>query len=105
VAKWLHLSVRVSVRKKSSLDSELANRVKSILVEVEVAPDSACANKSIIDMHIPQGVVISMIHRNNSYIIPEGKTQFKQGDRVSIMADSIDSLNAFYKNAGLKGGT
>jgi cell volume regulation protein A len=100
VAKMLNLSVPVSIRKKSTLDSELANKVKSILIEVDVKPGYKCIEKSIIDLSIPKGNVITMIARNGAYIQPEGNTVIKAGDKLSILSDSVESLQSFYKNIG-----
>jgi cell volume regulation protein A len=100
VAKLLNLSVPMSIRKKSTLDSELANKVKSIMIEVDVKPGYKCINKSIIDLAIPKGNVISMIHRGDTYIQPEGDTVINEGDKLSILSDSVDSLHNFYRNIG-----
>lgn len=100
VAKLLKLSVPVSIRKRSTLDSELANKVKSIMIEIEVKPGFNCINKSIIDLSIPKGNIISMISREDSYIQPEGNTVIREGDKLSILSDSVDALQNFYKNLG-----
>lgn len=100
VANLLHLAVPVSIRKKSTLDSELANKVKSIMIEVDVKSGYKCINKSIIDLAIPKGNVISMISRDGTYIQPEGETVIKEGDKLSILSDSVDALHQFYKNIG-----
>lgn len=103
VAKLLNLAVPMSIRKKSTLDSELANKVKSIMIEVDVKPGYKCINKTIIDLAIPKGNVVSMIHRGENYIQPEGDTVIKEGDKLSILSDSVDSLHNFYKNIGFHG--
>jgi cell volume regulation protein A len=100
MARLLNLAVPVSIRKKSTLDSELANKVKSILIEVDVKPGYKCINKSLIDLAIPNGNVISMISRDGSYIQPEGDTVIKEGDKLSILSESVDALHHFYKNIG-----
>ncbi len=101
VSRVLHLTVPVSIRKKSTLDIELANKVKSILVELEVNASFKCANKSIIDITLPKGILISMISRGESYLQPEGSTVILVGDKLSILADSIDALQGFYKSIGV----
>ncbi len=103
VAKLLNLAVPTSIRKKSTLDSELATKVKSIMIEVEVKPGYRCINKSIIDLSIPKGNVISMIARGDLFIQPEGETLIKQGDKLSILSDSVEALQSFYKNIGFHG--
>ncbi|NJK97288.1 MAG: hypothetical protein HC905_22395 [Bacteroidales bacterium] len=44
-----------------------------------------------------------MIHRSDIYIQPEGDTIIKEGDKLSILSDSVDSLHNFYKNIGFHG--
>jgi cell volume regulation protein A len=101
VARLLKLSVPVSIRKRSTLDSELANKVKSILIEIDVKAGYHCIDKSIIDLTIPMGNIISMIKRGDTYIQPEGNTIIREGDKLSILSDSVDALQNFYKNIGL----
>jgi potassium/hydrogen antiporter len=103
LARVLKLSVPVKIRKKSRLDSELANKVKSILVEIEVKDGYNCVNKAIVDLTIPSGNIISMIARDDSYIQPEGNTVILAGDKLSILSDSVESLQNFYRNLGYLG--
>lgn len=103
LASALKLSVPVNIRKKSRLDSELANKVKSILVEIEVKEGYRCVNKPIVDLTIPSGNIISMIARGDSYIQPEGNTVILAGDKLSILSDSVESLQNFYRNLGYLG--
>ena len=101
IAKLLKLSVPVNIRKRSTLDSELANKVRSILIEIEVKPGYHCIDKSIIDITIPKGNIISIIKRGEAYIQPEGDTIIREGDKLSILSDSVDALQNFYRNIGL----
>jgi Trk K+ transport system NAD-binding subunit len=47
------------------------------------------------------GNIISMIKRGDTYIQPEGNTIIREGDKLSILSDSVDALQNFYKNIGL----
>ena len=83
------------LRKKSTVDIELANKVKSIHLEIELKTDSFCNGKSLVDIEIPPGVGLSLIERNGQFWIPDGKTIFQEGDKLTVIADSVDSLQRF----------
>jgi cell volume regulation protein A len=102
LAKYLHLAVPISLRKKSTVDIELANKVKSILIELDVLPEYQCAGKLIVELHLPEGIVISMLNRNNKFFVPQGSTQVMVGDKLTIMADSVKSLQEFYRRLGVE---
>ena len=94
-AKKLSLSIPAELRKKSSVDIELANKVKSIHLEIELKSDSFCNGKSLVDIDIPPGVGLSLIERNGQFWIPDGQTIFHEGDKLTVIADSVDSLQRF----------
>lgn len=94
-SKLLRLSVPVNVRKKSKLDVELANHVRSINLEVEITENSFCNGKSVVEIGIPQGLILNLIERDGHFITPDGKTKFEVGDKVSVIADSVDTLQKF----------
>jgi cell volume regulation protein A len=58
VSRILHLTVPVSIRKKSTLDIELANKVKSILVELEVNASFKCHGAIVI--FNPKEILLSL---------------------------------------------
>ncbi len=94
-ANKLSLSMPAELRKKSTVDIELANKVKSIHLEIELKTDSFCNGKSLVDIEIPPGVGLSLIERNGQFWIPDGKTIFQEGDKLTVIADSVDSLQRF----------
>lgn len=55
--------------------------------------------KNLTDLEIPQGILISAIHRDNEIIIPDGRTQVQEGDRVVILSllSSIPSLEGLIR--------
>lgn len=95
VAKLLNLNVPMNVRKRSKLDVELASKVKSISLEVDITANTFCCGKSIVEVGFPAGLTVSVIERDGMYIVPEGKTIFERGDKVTVVADSVDTLQKF----------
>lgn len=94
-ANKLKLSIPAELRKKSTVDIELANKVKSIHLEIELKNESFCNGKSLVDIEIPPGVGLSLIERNGEFWIPDGRTIFQEGDKLTVIADSVDSLQRF----------
>lgn len=100
-AKLLRLSIPAKSRKKTMLDRVLEEKVRSKLGEITITSDFACAGKSIVSMKLPQNVLIVMIQRENQFFIPDGATVVMPGDKLMVMADDNESINAF--NSCLKG--
>ncbi len=101
LARILKLSVPMHIRKKSTLDIELANKIKSIVMELEIFPENRCVGKHLVDLNLPDGITISMLNRNNNFFVPDGFTTIIEGDKLTIMADSLDSLKEFQRKIGL----
>jgi len=55
-------------------------------------------DKAIRDLNIPEGSLITMIHRRGEIIIPRGRTILKEGDRLTIIGepDGISQLTQNY---------
>jgi cell volume regulation protein A len=93
IAKWLKLVVPVNLRKKSALDLELAWENKSIYSTILILPEFNCINKSIVDIGLPNTIVIAIIERENHFFIPEGSTKLLVGDKLYVMADDTESID------------
>jgi len=96
VAKWLKLVVPVNLKKKSTLDLELAWETKSIYNTVLLQPDFTCIGKSIVDIGLPNSIVIALIERDNKFFISEGSTKLLAGDKLYIMADDLNAIDKLY---------
>ncbi|HEY4787202.1 MAG TPA: TrkA C-terminal domain-containing protein [Bacteroidales bacterium] len=87
VSRWLNLIVPVSIKKKSVLDLELAWKTKSLYSAVEIEPDFGCIGKSIVDLKLPNSIVIALIERDNKFFLSDGSIKLLRGDKLYIMAD------------------
>jgi potassium/hydrogen antiporter len=92
VAKWLKLIVPVNLKKKSVLDLELAWETKSIYNTVLIEPNFSCIGKSIVDIGLPNSIIIALIERDNKFFISDGSTKLLQCDKLYIMADDSDAI-------------
>lgn len=62
-----------------------------------VSPGSSLIDKSIVELKLPNDMLIVLIQRNNEVIIPRGATQLKEKDKLMIIAQK-DSLKSFKNN-------
>jgi cell volume regulation protein A len=102
VADWLHVSVPEKVKRKTPLDLELSESVKSELTEIELPGDSPKVGKSIVELGFPKTALIVMINRKGKYITPNGSTVLEPQDKMLVLAENKDALNEAIDNLTLK---
>jgi cell volume regulation protein A len=87
VAKWLRLLVPVKAKRRTALDLELSNTVRSELGEMIIPADHLMAGKSIVDLDFPRNASIILLERDGKYIQPSGSTILKEGDKLVVLSD------------------
>jgi cell volume regulation protein A len=68
-------------------DPAALERVGDALQEVLVSPGSEAAGHPIVDLHLPAGVLVVLVSRDGSRVVPQGSTVLRSGDRVLLLAD------------------
>jgi cell volume regulation protein A len=102
VAKWLKVSLPVR-RNKVRAGLDLAESGKSRLVQILIPEDSAIPGKRILQLGLPEKLVIALILRDGSYFTPTGSTKLKINDKLYILGESEESLNKTLIALGLSG--
>ncbi len=72
---------------------ELRSRLEKgggIMEQVEVSPTSPVEGKRVKDLALPKEVLLGPILRDEELIIPDGETELKKGDRVTLMGKRKD---------------
>jgi cell volume regulation protein A len=100
LAKWLNLSLPVNLKKKSTLDLELAWSTKSLFTTIPIEPTYKCIGKSIVNLGLPNSIIIALITRDNKFFVSDGATKILSGDVLYIMADNPESLELLSKCLG-----
>ncbi len=67
---------------------EIQNR----LMEYTISKGHKWANKMIIDANIPEELLIVMIKRNNTIVVPKGSTEILERDVLVISSEDFSSL-------------
>jgi potassium/hydrogen antiporter len=100
VAKWLKLTVPQKIKRKSILDLELTDTIKSELIEMTIPGNSNAIGKPIVKLSFPKGALIVLISRNGKYIQPNGSTMLEEGDNVLVLANNKEVLTEVSQTLG-----
>ena len=98
VAKWLHVSVPEKAKRRTPLDIELSDNIKTELAEIIVPADHAVVGQEIVNIGFPKTAIIAMIKRDGKYITPNGSTVLQPLDTLIVLAENEASLDEVYEN-------
>ena len=89
VAKWLKVAKDAGLEPEPPpLELEVTrNSAHQEMRELRVLPESPVAGKTLAEIGLPRGVLVTMIRRNGVFIPPGGDTRIEDGDGMLIMAD------------------
>ena len=54
--------------------------------------DDLANGNQLADMHFPEGTLVMMVKRGNSFIVPNGKLELYKGDILLTIARQITTL-------------
>lgn len=94
VAKWFNVALPEKVKPKTELDKLICDFPKSVITEIEVMPGFNAVNKKIIELNFPNSAFIVMIKRREEYIRPGGSTVIETHDKLVILADKQEDIDA-----------
>ena len=66
------------------------------VLEAEILPNTAFANKKLADMNLPKNIRVGAILRNKKIMIPNSETVFKESDDVVFFSETA-SINKLEK--------
>lgn len=98
MAKWLHVSVPEKAKRRTPLDIELSENVKTELTEIVIPPDNEVVGKQIVELGFPKTAIIAMIKRDGKYITPNGSTVLEPWDTLLVLAENEESMDAVYES-------
>ncbi len=67
--------------------------MSSDLVEITIPTDSTMINKAIVELHLPEDLLVILIKRDHEFVVPNGGTILRQKDKLLVLSDE-KSLNA-----------
>ena len=85
-AHWLGLATEEE-KIGNDFGIELPDELESKLSELKLTEESLSGGNQLKDMHFPQGTLVMMVKRGNSFIVPNGQLELKVGDILLIIAN------------------
>jgi cell volume regulation protein A len=92
VARWLRLNNTDPKPEKSPI--ELTENVRAELSTVKITPVSPVVGQQIVDLHLPERLLVILIERNGKHFIPTGATTIESGDTLTILSNRFDLAKA-----------
>lgn len=86
-AQWLGLATE-EPKTGNEFGVELPEELGSQLTEMTLTEDDLANGNLLADMHFPEGTLVMMIKRGNSFIVPNGKLELYKGDILLTIAQS-----------------
>lgn len=74
----------------------------SLEAEIEVSAYALRNGNRMMDLNLPDNVLIAMVKRNDKYFVPKGKTELKPGDKLLVMTNKENSLDETFERLGIK---
>jgi cell volume regulation protein A len=93
VARWLGLESPTPAKPRWTLGGP---SLKEELVELSVPPDAAVAGRQVVELGLPDGVLIVLIRRGGETLVPGGGTVLEGGDALLVLgsADAVARARA-----------
>ncbi|BDP40660.1 K+/H+ antiporter [Deinococcus aetherius] len=90
VARWLGVRETLPARAAYPITYTPTGHNKNEMVEVEVRAGSDADGARIVDLHLPPGALVILIHRAGEFLIPKGATELLAGDSVLVLAGEAE---------------
>lgn len=98
VASWLKVAVPERAKVKTSVETLLFENDKTVMDEIFV-PENGCAvGLRLVDLHFPKSTIVTVIHRGNKFIIPDGSTMIEANDALIVLSDNIKNIDIARKS-------
>lgn len=90
VARWLHVDTPIKPKTRYPIELEPSVDAKTALKEVEVEDGDYAVGKQILSLGLPDNVLITLINRDGTFIVPRGTTEILVHDKLLILSDKRD---------------
>jgi len=85
MSKWLQVQSPLPARYARTLPQDIELTSDGALNIFEVKCGAGACGQKIMDLDIPEEVLIVLIERDNAYIIPRGDMTILDGDRLHVL--------------------
>ena len=103
MARWLGVSEHPDEKPKiDNFDIEFPEEIKSAASEIEITRIMLSGGSRLMDLGMPEKTLAIMVKRGDNYFVPTGVTQLHVGDKLMILTDNQEALDATLKHLNTK---
>lgn len=99
-AQWLGLG-EPAPKTSNTFGMALPEEIKSAMSEIEITEQLLKKGDLLMSLPLPENTLVAMLKRDNSYIVPKGKTRLCPGDKLLVITDNEKELINTYENLGI----
>ena len=88
--------------KESKFEEALQDKVKSAFTEIAVTENMLASGNTLNKVSLPDNTLVVMVCRDGDYFVPKGNAELHMGDKLLILSDRHDELQAHYKEYGVE---
>lgn len=102
VARWLHVDAPTKEKTRYPIELEPSVDTKAALKEVEIEDRDFSVGKQILELKLPDNVLITLINREGKFIVPRGSTIIQEHDKLLILSDKkeVSEIRKLLKGLG-----
>lgn len=94
VARWLKVDEVEITSPRYPIEFEQTANLDGDLVEIVVPEGSSVISKKILELGLPDDVLIVLLSREKKFLVPRGVTALQAKDRLLVLADAHGLLEA-----------
>jgi cell volume regulation protein A len=94
VAKWFHVLLPAKVKAVTPSDILLSESFNTAMSEITLSAENFAVGMKIVDLGFPLNARIALLKRDDKYLIPDGLTELKPGDKLLVIAGTNDILSS-----------
>lgn len=97
VARWLGVSeppARQLNNAPQHFDIDFPEEIKSSSTEIEIKQPMLVKGCRLMDLGLPEETLAIMVKRDDNFFVPTGKTVLHEGDRLMVLTDNQEELEA-----------
>lgn len=100
VARWLHVDTPAKEKTRYPIELEPSVDTKAALKEVEIGEGDHSVGKQVLELGLPENVLITLINREGKFLVPRGTTEIQIHDKLLILSDKkeVSEIRKLLKN-------
>ncbi len=95
-AKLLKVKGKSEIYSKLPIEMTDSVKTNNELLDLIIPPNSAVAGRSLAELNLPPESLITVIYRDNDYIVPSGGSVLEEGDTILVLVNK-DNIEAVKK--------